>query len=217
MTDAPLADGSKGAAPPDAVPPDAVPTDPVPHDAVPPDAAPTNAAPTNAAPTNAAPTDAAPTDAAPTDAGELTVEPVESVVSFRVMNVESVLFDLVDPSPLVHLMEVEEPYRYLTIPIALPEAVALNNAIADVEGRRPATHELFSALLSRLQCDVIAVRIVRGEAGVYYAELDVMSPRGREVFDCRPSDGLILALRQSVPAPVLCAEDVLQSRYAESN
>ncbi len=141
----------------------------------------------------------------------------EPVVEFRVMIVESVLFDLVDASPLVHLMEAEEPFRYMAIPIALPEATALNSALAGIEGRRPSTHELFSSVLARLQCDVIAVRIVRNEAGVYYAEIDVMSPRGREIFDCRTSDGLILALRQSVPAPVLCAEEVLASLYAESN
>ncbi len=141
----------------------------------------------------------------------------EPVVQFRVMNVESVLFDLVDVSPQVHLMEAQEPYRYMTIPIALPEAMALNGALAGIEGRRPGTHELFSSVLARLQCDVIAVRIVRYEAGVYYAEIDVMSPRGREVFDCRTSDGLILALRQGVPAPVLCAEEILALLYAESN
>ena len=141
----------------------------------------------------------------------------EPVVQFRVMIVESVLFDLVDASPLVHLMEAEEPFRYMAIPIALPEATALNSALAGIEGRRPSTHELFSSVLARLQCDVIAVRIVRNEAGVYYAEIDVMSPRGREIFDCRTSDGLILALRQGVPAPVLCAEEVLALLYAESN
>jgi bifunctional DNase/RNase len=37
------------------------------------------------------------------------------------------------------------------------------------------------------------------------------------VFDCRTSDALILALRQKVQAPVLCAEEVLLDLYAESN
>ena len=192
MTDAPLAPESESAVQPDV-------------------------AQSGVAESGVTPPDVAQSDVAQPDAEEPTTGPVEPAVSFRVMNVDSVLFDLIDPSPLVHLMEVEEPYRYLAIPIALPEAVALNNAIAGVAGRRPGTHELFSELLARTQCDVIAVRIVRGEAGVYYAELDVMTPRSREVFDCRPSDGLILALRQGVPAPVLCAEDVLASRYTDSN
>jgi len=41
-----------------------------------------------------------------------------------------------------------------------------------------------------------------------------MTPRGREIFDCRTSDALILATRQGVRAPVLCAESVLQAFYA---
>ena len=160
----------------------------------------------------------APVETTATPVDEVTgVVGSEPVVQFRVMIVESVLFDLVDASPLVHLMEAEEPFRYMAIPIALPEATALNSALAGIEGRRPSTHELFSSVLARLQCDVIAVRIVRYESGVYYAEIDVMSPRGREIFDCRTSDGLILALRQGVPAPVLCAEEVLALLYAESN
>jgi bifunctional DNase/RNase len=36
-----------------------------------------------------------------------------------------------------------------------------------------------------------------------------MTPRGREGFDARPSDALILALRQVVNAPILCNEEVL--------
>jgi bifunctional DNase/RNase len=150
---------------------------------------------------------------------DVAVEPVdegvaEPVVIFKVMTVESVMYDLSDPSPLVHLTEAESPYRYITIPIALPEAVALHNAVSNIDGRRPGTHELVASVLRRLQCDVIAARIVRCEQGVFYAELDLMTPKGREVFDCRTSDALIFAARQVPPAPVLCAEAVLEALYS---
>lgn len=135
-------------------------------------------------------------------------------VPFRVMHLESVLYDLTDPSPLVHLLEAETPFRYLVIPLALPDAMALQNAHSAIEGRRPSTHELMTTMLTRLQGEVIAARIVRYDGGVFYAELDLMTPRGRETFDCRTSDALTMALRQSVPAPILCSEDVLQAYYA---
>ncbi len=135
-------------------------------------------------------------------------------VKFNVMSIESVLFDLSDSSPLVHLIEEDMPYRYIAMPIALPEAVALHNALDKIDGRRPGTHEMIAEILRRLQADVIAARIVRYENGVFYAELDLMTPRGHEVFDCRTSDALIVAARQSVRAPVLCAESVLQAFYA---
>jgi bifunctional DNase/RNase len=113
--------------------------------------------------------------------------------------------------------KAESPYRYVAIPVALPEAVALSNALSGIEGRRPSSHELFSEVLARLQADVVAARIVRFDDGVFYTELDVMTPRGREVFDCRTSDALILAIRQKVQAPVLCDEEVLVALYTESN
>jgi bifunctional DNase/RNase len=133
----------------------------------------------------------------------------EAYAAFRVMNVESVLYDLNDAAPLVHLMEAESPFRYLAIPLAVPDAIALQLAVSSAEGRRPSTSELVTTMLARLQAEVIAARIVRYDAGIFYAELDLMTPRGREVFDCRTSDALILALRQRVPAPILCAEEVL--------
>jgi len=135
-------------------------------------------------------------------------------LKFNVMSVESVLFDLSDSSPMVHLIEEETPYRYLAIPIALAEAFALHNALDKIDGRRPGTHELMAEVLRRLSADIVAARITRYDAGVFYAELDLMTPRGHEVFDCRTSDALILATRQGVRAPVLCAESVLQAFYA---
>jgi bifunctional DNase/RNase len=150
-----------------------------------------------------------------TDVPAATPEEVETEpVTFNVMSIESVLYDLSDSSPLVHLIEEESPYRYLAIPIALTEAVALHNALDKIDGRRPATHELASEVLRRLNADIVAARITRYEGGVFYAELDLMTPRGREIFDCRTSDALILATRQGVRAPVLCAESVLQAFYA---
>ena len=157
------------------------------------------------------PSDSLEASASAADEAEL-VDP--DTLKFNVMSIESVLFDLSDSSPLVHLIEEETPYRYLAIPIALAEAVALHNALDKIDGRRPGTHEVMAEVLRRLNADIVAARITRYDAGVFYGELDLMTPRGREVFDCRTSDALILATRQSVRAPVLCAESVLQAFYA---
>jgi len=152
-----------------------------------------------------------PVDAtAPTPSGEeSSSSPASTAPVFRVMNVESVTFSLGDASPHVHLMETEIPFRHLSVPIALPEAQALHAAMNHVTGRRPGTHELITAMLRQFQTDIIAVHITRYDEGVFYAQLDVMTPRGPERFDARPSDAFILALRQAVSAPILCAEEVL--------
>src|ERR1039457_2070940 len=98
-------------------------------------------------------------------------------LKFNVMSIESVLFDLSDSSPLVHLIEEETPYRYLAIPIALTEAVALHNALDKIDGRRPGTHEVMAEVLRRLNADIVAARITRYDGGVIYAELDLMTDR----------------------------------------
>jgi bifunctional DNase/RNase len=136
-------------------------------------------------------------------------EPEAAPPVFRVMGAETVTFDLGDASPMVHLMETENPFRSIAVPIALPEAQALHLALEGRQGRRPGTHELTAQILAHLRADVVAARIVRYEAGIFYAELDLMAPAGRIVLDCRTSDAMILALRQAVPAPILCAEEVL--------
>src|SRR5665213_3839209 len=96
-----------------------------------------------------------------TSAGEPVDEVDSDTLTFNVMSIESVLFDLSDSSPLVHLIEEETPYRYIAMPIALPEAVALHNALDKIDGRRPGTHEVIAEILRRLQADVIAARLVR--------------------------------------------------------
>ena len=125
--------------------------------------------------------------------------------NYRVMDIEKVSYDLVDSSPIVNLIEKERPFRALEIPVALADAQIIRHCLAGTVAVRPTTSELLSDVLNRMNGNIIDVRIVRCENGIYYSELDVMTPQGRETFDCRTSDGLALALRQRVAAPVLCA------------
>jgi bifunctional DNase/RNase len=110
---------------------------------------------------------------------------------------------------LVTLVEAESPYRSFSLAIALPEAQAMALALQKSDGARPGTHELFTSFIQATKSDVVAVRIVRHENGVFYGEIDLMTPSGHVVLDCRPSDGIIMALRQPVTAPLLCAEEIL--------
>ena len=130
--------------------------------------------------------------------------------AFRVMDVEDVSLDLPSQFPLVTLVESEPPMRTLVFPVGLPEGTALAQALRRMESLRPMTHELFTQVLQRVRIDVIAVRLVGREEGNYLAELDLMTPNGRERIGCRPSDGLVLALRMPVPAPILVDERLLE-------
>lgn len=130
-------------------------------------------------------------------------------VDFRVVQVAHVLHDYGLATSTVVLREVEGAHREISIPVALPDATTIYQAWHHLVGRRPTTNELMALVLQEVHADVIASRIVRLDAGIYFAELDLMTTRGRRVFGCRPSDAIAVALRQPVPAPLLVAEDVL--------
>ncbi len=132
-----------------------------------------------------------------------------SAAVFCVMDVLSVTVDLPDQYPLVTLQEAEAPLRVLSFRIGLPEGVALGYALRRLSAPRPLTHDLFTTVLQRLGADVVAVRLTGRQRSTYTAELDLMSSRGREVLPCRPSDGIVLAARQAVPAPVLADQRLL--------
>jgi bifunctional DNase/RNase len=129
--------------------------------------------------------------------------------AFRGMDVEDVSLDLPSTYPAVTLVEAEPPMRALVFPVGLPEATAMAQALRRMDSRRPMTHELFMHVLQQARIDVIALRLVGREEGNLLAELDLMAPAGRVRVDCRPSDGIVLALRMPVPAPILVDERLL--------
>ncbi len=142
---------------------------------------------------------------------EVAPETGPQAASFRVMDVDEVVLDLPSQYPAVTLVESEPPMRELVFPVGLPEGTALAQALRRLAGRRPMTHELFIQVLQRARIDVIAVRLVGRDDGNLLAELDLMTPAGRERIDCRPSDGIVLALRMPVPAPILVDERLLET------
>jgi len=125
------------------------------------------------------------------------------------MDVLGVRVELPEQYPVVILQEAEPPMRELSFRIGMPEGVALAYALRRLSTPRPLTHELLTDVLQRLGADVVAVRLVGRRGGTYLAELDLMAPRGPEVISCRPTDGIAVALRQRVAAPLLADERLL--------
>jgi hypothetical protein len=144
-------------------------------------------------------------------AAEMDAAPATGTIrSFRVMHVEDVSIDLPSQYPSVTLVEAEPPMRALVFPVGLAEGAAMALAIRRMASRRPLTHELFMDVLQRARIDVVSVRVIGREEGNLLAELDLMTPTGAQIVDCRPSDGLVLALRMPVPAPILVDERLLE-------
>jgi bifunctional DNase/RNase len=155
-----------------------------------------------------------PADTVPVDAVHVepvAPAPVATSADFRMALVSSVTVDLPNQHPAVCLREMETPRRQLTFQVGLQDGVALSHAMRRIPTPRPLTHEVMTDVLQRFDIDLVAVRIVGRVGSVHFAELDLRGRSGRSVHACRPTDALILALHQPVPAPILIDARLLES------
>jgi len=93
---------------------------------------------------------------------------------------------------------------YLPIYIGIWEAISINTALNNEIAPRPLTHDLFIEFLNRYQVTLRALHIDSLEEGVYYANLMLYRDNQEEMIDCRPSDGIAIALR--------CKSDIFLER-----
>ena len=109
--------------------------------------------------------------------------------------------------PLVILSDGSD--RVLPIFIGIWEAVSINSAMNHELMPRPFTHDLFIDLCGKCAITLRFLQIDSIENGVYYAQLVFVNNGHDEYLDCRPSDGIAIALRGEVP--VFVEESVLAS------
>ena len=110
--------------------------------------------------------------------------------------------------PLVVLTDGDEAL-HLPIFIGLWEAISINSAKIKEVLPRPFTHDLFLELLDKFSISLRFLQIDSIENGVFYAQLVLSADHHEEYIDCRPSDGIALALRGEVP--IFVDETVLLS------
>ena len=125
---------------------------------------------------------------------------------WRLAVVAGVRMDMPGEHPEVLVHEAVAPWRELAIPVGMAEGNAIAYAWRGLTTPRPLTHALFTDVLERHQVQLEAVRITARRGRSYFAEIDTVGPKGRQVIPCRPSDALALVLRQRLPTPVLVAD-----------
>jgi len=99
--------------------------------------------------------------------------------------------------PLVVLSDGAD--RLLPIFIGIWEAMSINSSRNGEVLPRPFTHDLFLDLCGKFSISLRSLQIDSIDDGVYYAQLVFADNRREEYLDCRPSDGIALALRGDVP------------------
>ena len=97
--------------------------------------------------------------------------------------------------------------RQLTIFVGLWEAISINSAQNKEVPPRPLTHDLFLDLMAKYAITVSSLNIDSVDDGVFYAHLELSSGHDVDYLDCRPSDGIAVALRAN--APIFVDEELL--------
>ncbi|MGC8976426.1 MAG: bifunctional nuclease family protein [Candidatus Ratteibacteria bacterium] len=121
--------------------------------------------------------------------------------------VEGVVLNLLTKTPIVILRS--EDGRVLPIVIGIFEAQSILLVLEKTEFSRPLTHDLIKILINVLKGKLQYLEIHSLIENVYYANL-VIEVNGKiEKIDCRPSDGIAIALRCKVP--IFASEDLLEN------
>lgn len=118
-----------------------------------------------------------------------------------VMQVIGLTVDSSTKTPLVVLQDMEGK-EILPIWIGAMEAMSISLALSGSTLPRPLTHDLLLHVLVMLGSALEAVEIVELREGAYRADILLRQDGARRRLDCRPSDGIALALRAGVPIRV---------------
>lgn len=132
------------------------------------------------------------------------------------VHVEGVVLNILTRTPIVILRS--EDGKVLPIVIGIFEAQSILLVLEKEKFSRPLTHDLIKILIDTLNGKLKCLEIHSLIENVYYANLVIETNGKIERIDCRPSDGIAIALRCEVP--ILASEDLLESpdiiKYYES-
>ncbi len=107
---------------------------------------------------------------------------------------------------IIELSEVDGERRF-PIVIALPEALAIERRLKNVDIPRPQTHDLLASVMAHLGGELKRIVINDLSDGTFFAKL-VIEQDGEEIeVDSRPSDAIALGVAGGVP--IFAAEHVL--------
>ncbi|MCM8772069.1 MAG: bifunctional nuclease family protein [Candidatus Omnitrophica bacterium] len=121
--------------------------------------------------------------------------------------VERVVLNILNNTPIVILRSDEG--EVLPIVIGIFEAQSILLVLEKAEFPRPLTHDLMKIIIEVLKGKMQRLEIYTLKDNIYYANLVIEVEGKIEKVDCRPSDGIALALRFG--APIFASEDLLES------
>ncbi|MCM8759504.1 MAG: bifunctional nuclease family protein [Candidatus Omnitrophica bacterium] len=125
------------------------------------------------------------------------------------VEVENIVLNISTSTPIVILKD-RQTGSILPIVIGLFEAQAILLVLEKEEFPRPLTHDLLKSVIENMKGKLLRLEIHSLKGNTYYANLVIETQNGSQIkVDCRPSDGIALALRAS--APIFAAENLMES------
>ena len=89
--------------------------------------------------------------------------------------------------------------QVIPIFIGLSEAISIQTALLGEVNKRPNTHDLLYSIMEKYEISLISICIDSIDTGVFYASMRLKYGETEESVDCRPSDGIALAVRIKCP------------------
>jgi len=115
-------------------------------------------------------------------------------------------YDQNNRSPIIFLKDTQSD-RFLPVWIGEAEAISIEIASRGEAAPRPLTHDLMKSVLDHAGIQLVSVIIDRLVGSVYYATLVLELGEKTVEVDCRPSDGVALAIREK--AQIFVADDLM--------
>ena len=144
--------------------------------------------------------------------GPFSAEDVVALRSKKYSQVVAVEVNLPQTHGTVVIADVDDASATLEIPVTYEQAATVARVWRQMERKRPLLVDAFIELLNQYSMAVAMVVITGKRDGLYEAELTVLdAAKGRRVVPIRASDGILVALASTPPAPLM-VEETLFSR-----
>ena len=122
------------------------------------------------------------------------------------VEIEGVVLNLLNNSPVVILKSAEG--KVLPIVVGIFEAQSILFSLEEAVFPRPLTHDLMKNIIEDMGYKFKGLEIYGVKENIYRANMLLDGAEGVKKIDCRPSDGIALALR--FDAPVFAAEKLME-------
>jgi bifunctional DNase/RNase len=122
------------------------------------------------------------------------------------MELRRIIISEVDDHQVIILKEVDGE-RSFPIVIGIFEATSIDRRVKGMHSPRPLTHDLITSVVEQMGGEIQDVVISDLKEHTYFAKLRVRKEGELIDVDCRPSDGIALAVAARVP--IYVSEDVL--------